>query len=684
MPGGTNTVVVGVTDATAAPQPRGKQSNSPGGIWYTATSGIWQTVWLEPTPAAHLTRLDMTPDLPSSTLRVIPRAVNAGGRSARVTVSTGGTVVGTATGAVGSTVSVPIPNARLWTPDDPFLYDVKVDLLDGGGGVTDSVGSYAGMRSISIGKVDGTMRTLLNGRPVFMNGTLDQGYWPDGNLTAPTDEALRWDLQTQKAMGFNTVRKHVKVEPMRWYYWADRLGLLVWQDMPSGDSDTAGRQLHEAGLRSMIDQLRSSPAVVMWVVFNEGWGQYDSAAQASLVKGLDPSRLVNNNSGGNGLCCGYDGGNGDVSDNHIYEGPGETLPPSDTRAAVLGEYGGIVKRVRDHTWQPVAATDGTDVTAVYERLAGLVKERKDHYGLSAAIYTQPTDVEMELNGLYTYDRRVAKVDVARMKAANDKLVTGVGTFPPVGATITGPGGTCVDVAADDTGGNGSKVQLWDCQSGAKDQHYTAAGGALRTLGRCLDITAANPALGTPVQLWDCNGTWGQRWVPQPDGSLRNPQSGRCLDSPDGSTANGVGLRIWDCNGSAAQKFQFNGVWTVIGPGGKCVDVAADDTGGNGAKVQLWDCQTGAKDQHYTAVRGALGTLGRCLDITGADPALGTPVQLWDCNGTWGQQWVQQDDGSLRNPQSGRCLDSPGGSTENGAALRIWDCNGSAAQRFVLT
>ncbi|MFB9465534.1 ricin-type beta-trefoil lectin domain protein [Streptomyces cinereospinus] len=682
--GGTNTVVVGVHDATDAPQPRGKQTHDPGGIKYTATSGIWQTVWLEPTPTARITRLDMTPDLPSGTLRIIPRAVNAAGRSARVTVSAGGTVVGTATGAVGSTIAVPVPNARLWSPDDPFLYDVRVDLLDGGGAVADTVGSYAGMRSVSIGMVNGTMRTLLNGRPVFMNGVLDQGYWPDGNMTAPTDEALRWDLQAEKAMGFNTVRKHVKVEPMRWYYWADRLGLLVWQDMPSGDADGTGRQVHEAGLRSMIDQLRSAPSVVMWVVFNEGWGQYDSAGQADLVKSLDPSRLVNNNSGGNGQCCGTDGGNGDVSDNHIYPGPGDTLPPSATRAAVLGEYGGIGKRIKDHTWQPVAASDTNDVTTEYERIAALVKQRKDDYGLSGAIYTQPTDVEMELNGLYTYDRRVAKVDIARMKAANDKLVTGVGAFPPIGATITGPGGKCVDVAADDTGGNGSKVQLWDCQSSARDQHYTAAGGALRTLGRCLDITGANPALGTPVQLWDCNGTWGQRWVPQPDGSLRNPQSGRCLDSPNGSTDNGAALRIWDCNGTAAQNYQFNGGWTVIGPGGKCVDVAADDTGGNGSKVQLWDCQDSAEDQHYTAVRGTLRTLGRCLDITGANPALGTPVQLWDCNGTWGQQWLQQDDGSLRNPQSGRCLDSPNGSTDNGAALRIWDCNGTAAQKFVLT
>ncbi|MGW2827200.1 arabinofuranosidase catalytic domain-containing protein [Streptomyces sp. NPDC001443] len=252
-------------------------------------------------------------------------------------------------------------------------------------------------------------------------------------------------------------------------------------------------------------------------------------------------------------------------------------------------------------------------------------------------------------------------------------------------TIAGPGGKCVDVAADDTGANGTAVQLWDCQAYAEDQHWThQADGSLATIGRCLDINGNGTANGTQVELWDCNGVGGQKWVQQADGSLLNPQSGRCLDSPSGATANGTRLQIWDCNGSAAQKFAVNGGAAVTGPGGKCVDVAADDTGTNGTAVQLWDCQAWAVDQHWARrTDTSLATLGRCLDINGNGTANGTEVELWDCNGVGGQKWVQQADGSLLNPQSGRCLDSPDGATANGTRLRIWDCNGSAAQKFAL-
>jgi non-reducing end alpha-L-arabinofuranosidase len=257
---------------------------------------------------------------------------------------------------------------------------------------------------------------------------------------------------------------------------------------------------------------------------------------------------------------------------------------------------------------------------------------------------------------------------------------------PTAGTVTGPGAKCVDVIGDDTGGDGAAVNLWDCQSYAVDQHWTHnADNSLSTLGRCLDINGNGMANGTPVELWDCNGVGGQKWVQQADGSLRNPQSGRCLDSPGGATANGTRLQIWDCNGTAAQKFSVNGGGTVIGPGGKCVDVAADDTGGNGAPVQLWDCQSYAVDQHwYHNANGSLRTLGRCLDIIGNGTANGTQVELWDCNGVGGQNWQQQADGSLRNPQSGRCLDSPSGATGNGTRLQIWDCNGTAAQKFALS
>ncbi len=256
---------------------------------------------------------------------------------------------------------------------------------------------------------------------------------------------------------------------------------------------------------------------------------------------------------------------------------------------------------------------------------------------------------------------------------------------PTGATIAGPGNKCVDVAGDDSGGNLTAVQLWDCQSFAVDQHWTHnANGSLSTLGRCLDISGNGTANATQVELWDCNGVGGQKWVQQADGSLKNPQSGRCLDAPGGATGNGTRLQIYDCNGSAAQKFSATGGAPIVGPGSKCVDVAADDTGGNASAVQLWDCQSSAIDQHwFHNSNGSLRTLGRCLDIVGNSSANGALVELWDCNGIGGQNWQQQADGSLKNPQSGRCLDAPNGASANGTRLRIWDCNGSAAQKYPL-
>ncbi|MFJ6700609.1 AbfB domain-containing protein [Streptomyces sp. NPDC091272] len=441
--GGTNTVVVSVFDPTeTGNQAVGKQrirDTAPhpgGGIFYTAASGIWQTVWLEPTAPAHVSRLDMVPSLSDNSLKVTVRGTGTTNQTARVTVSSGGTQVATATGAVGSQISVPIPNPHLWSPEDPFLYDVRADLLSGTATV-DSVGSYAGLRSISVGKVNGVQRTLLNGKFVFQTGTLDQGYWPDGIYTAPTDAALRSDLQKHKDLGFNMVRKHIKVEPQRWFYWADRLGLLVWQDMPSMDntpSDTASRDQWEAEYDRIIDQHRSSPSLVMWVNQNEGWGQYDQARIANEVKAYDPSRLVNNMSGVN--CCGsVDGGNGDVIDNHIYVGPGSTTPTA-TRAAVLGEFGGLGLRVPGHEWFPgggFSYEDQPDAAALNNRFVGLIDSLRENQmpaGLSASVYTEITDVENEVNGLLTYDRQVVKVDAARVRAANLALVDASRNPPP--------------------------------------------------------------------------------------------------------------------------------------------------------------------------------------------------------------------------------------------------------------
>jgi hypothetical protein len=253
-----------------------------------------------------------------------------------------------------------------------------------------------------------------------------------------------------------------------------------------------------------------------------------------------------------------------------------------------------------------------------------------------------------------------------------------------GSTITGPGGKCIDVRGDDTAVNFAFVQLYDCQAMAADQHWTPSStGSLSTLGRCLDIDGNGTANSTTVELYDCNGVGGQKWLPQANGSLLNPQSGRCLDDPMGNTTNSTQLQIYDCNGSSAQQFKINGGVPVVGPGNKCMDVDGPDTGGDGSIVQLYDCLPTAIDQRWTLNSDqTLRTLGRCLDIDGNGTANFTKLELWDCNGAGGQKWVPQSDGSLLNPQSGRCLDDPMGNTANNTQLQIYDCNGNAAQKYV--
>ncbi len=261
--------------------------------------------------------------------------------------------------------------------------------------------------------------------------------------------------------------------------------------------------------------------------------------------------------------------------------------------------------------------------------------------------------------------------------------SGSSSMPATGNTIGAPGGKCVDVAGDDIGGDLTHVQLWDCQSSAADQHWTHnSDSSLSTLGRCLDIDGDGTAVGTKVELWDCNGVGGQKWIQQSDGSLLNPQSGLCLDDPSFNTSNGTQLQIYTCNGTGAQKFSVNGGGMVNSPGGKCVDVAGDDVGTNLTFVQLWDCQAYAIDQHwFHNANGSLETLGRCLDIDGDGTAVGTKVELWDCNGVGGQVWQQRTDGSLFNPQSGLCLDDPSFNTADGTQLQIYTCNSTGAQQF---
>lgn len=426
---GSQEVVVGVFDPTdAGTQPRGKQVRNPKGIFYTSTTGIWQTVWLEPVPTASIAGLKIVPDVDGGVLRVTVQGRGTTAKQqASITVREGARTLKAVSGPVGSPIEIPIPQAKLWSPDSPFLYDLTVALKEGDK-FLDRVRSYAGMRKISIGPDEkGVVRLLLNGKPLFMTGPLDQGFWPDGLYTAPTDEALKFDIEMTKQLGFNMTRKHVKVEPARWYHWCDKLGLLVWQDMPSGDASVAvgkgeikrtpeSAKQFELELKAMIDGLHHHPSIVMWVVFNEGWGQYDTQRLAAWTKEYDRTRLVNSASGWNDFKV------GDVFDIHKYPGPASP-PPEPKRAVILGEFGGLGLPIKDHLWAKESwgyqgVKSNRELMTRYEEMQREVQRLKDESGLSAAIYTQLTDVETEANGLLTYDRAVVKVEANRLAAVN--------------------------------------------------------------------------------------------------------------------------------------------------------------------------------------------------------------------------------------------------------------------------
>ena len=411
-------------------QARGKQKLVPGSIMYTPTTGIWQTVWLEPVANAYIRSVRMIPDVDNGCLRI---TVDGTG-TVEVAATDGGKKVASITGEGGRELKLGIPNAKLWSPGSPHLYDLRV-VLKSGGKVVDVVNSYFGMRKIALGKDEnGITRIMLNGKFVFQVGPLDQGFWPDGIYTAPTDEALKFDIEETKRLGFNVTRKHVKIEPERWYYWCDKLGLLVWQDMPCGNSYTDKPQPIDAPqfkteLLSMVRNHWNHPSIIMWVLFNESQGQHDTEALTAEVRSIDPSRLVDNASGNEDKNC------GDVIDMHCYPGPDYPLP-EENRAAVLGEFGGLGLPVDGHTWSTNAwGYEGTknkeDLTRGYEKLLNKAWEFKNKAGLSAVIYTQLTDVETECNGLITYDRQVNKVIPERAAMAN----TGRQTDPFTGALV---------------------------------------------------------------------------------------------------------------------------------------------------------------------------------------------------------------------------------------------------------
>lgn len=483
--GAEQELIVAVTDTTAGVQPLGKQRANPSGIFYTPTSGIWQTVWMEPVPEVAIDDVVATPDLEAGAVDVTVASDSASPTDAvTVTARIKGTdeVVGTAIGTAGAVIQVPVPDAHLWTPDDPYLYDLDVSIAGG-----DSVGSYFGMRSIEISDVGGVQKITLNGEPEFLLSTLDQGYWPESQYTQPTDEALKFDLEKTKDLAFNTIRKHIKVESARFYYYADTLGLMVWQDMVSGEDMPTQESRDDlvGSFHDTVDALKGWTSIIGWTVFNEGWSEWDTAETGVItdaIKEQDPSRLVNARSGLN--CCNLpgDSGRGDIIDWHMYQGPGFPAPDAD-RAAVDGEHGGLSLVVRGHTWKgafsPYGGYDNSaDLTAGYVANTAKMIEPARTF-LSGAVYTQISDVEGEVNGFYTYDRRIEKMDFEQVRAVNQQVVDAgreAGSQPP-SEGMTGDAAYPFDegegTTAADTSGNGNDLTLQDGASWTDGREGTA-------------------------------------------------------------------------------------------------------------------------------------------------------------------------------------------------------------------
>ncbi|NSL88266.1 beta-galactosidase [Chitinophaga sp. Mgbs1] len=439
---GKQDIVVKVWDPTdEGVQPRGKQVKKPEGIWYTPVTGIWQTVWVEGVADTYIAGTKQTPDIDQESLTITADVKNLkAGDVVTATAFDGSTKV--AEGVInGENTVLKIAAPKLWSPESPFLYDLKLTVTRKGK-VIDEVKSYFAMRKSSIGKdANGIERMLLNNRFVFQYGPLDQGWWPDGLYTAPTDEALKFDIAQTKAMGFNMIRKHIKVEPARWYYYCDQLGIMVWQDMPSGDlgngwesrpgiishaSDKQRSAESEGYYRKewnvIIDHLYNYPSIVVWTPFNEAWGQFKTMDIAKWTMEKDPSRLVNTASGGNFYPIGH------IIDLHNYPEPAMPDPAiyGDKRAIVLGEFGGLGLPVNGHVWQQKdnwGYQSFKNAEDLFKRYSGFTDRLETfiRQGLSAAVYTQTTDVEVEINGLMTYDRKVQKVPLDKLKAVHQKL-----------------------------------------------------------------------------------------------------------------------------------------------------------------------------------------------------------------------------------------------------------------------
>lgn len=464
--GSKQNIVVRVWDPTGdGPQPIGKQRKNPGGIFYTSVTGIWQTVWLESVPETHIVSTKQTPDIDKQQLTVSVDVSNRQpGDEVIITAFDNDKSVATQSSKKEGTLVLQFSNPKLWSPQSPFLYDLKV-AVKRNGKIVDEVSSYFGMRKISMGKdKNGIQRMMLNNAFAFQYGPLDQGWWPDGLYTAPTDDALKFDVEQTKALGFNMIRKHVKVEPARWYYYCDKIGIVVWQDMPGGDLGGNGwyRNLrikmppgekvddaHELkelypGLvlerkrspeseaiyskewKAIMDELYNYPSIVVWTPFNESWGQFKTKEIVNWTMGYDSSRLINPASGGNFFI-----GTGQMLDLHYYPGPAMPDPEiyGNKQVLVLGEFGGMGMPVKGHTWINENSWGFSDYphftvpeklleryTSMINAIPAFIKN-----GLSAAVYTQTTDVEAEINGIFTYDRKVLKMPKEKLFQMHQQL-----------------------------------------------------------------------------------------------------------------------------------------------------------------------------------------------------------------------------------------------------------------------
>ncbi|MHA1973223.1 MAG: glycoside hydrolase family 2 protein [Candidatus Hodarchaeales archaeon] len=441
---GENELVVSVWDPTDkglgigpfSVQEHGKQCLRPYGVFYTAVTGIWQTVWLEPVPEVYIESLKVVSDIDKN--RVSITALTKGDKfniSTLLSVEFKKEIIGSIEGPSNSELAINLPEPHLWSPENPFLYDLEVQ-LEKNNEIVDRIHSYFGMRKIAVQKdANGIPRIMLNNKVIFQLGLLDQGYWPDGLYTAPTDEALRYDIEIAKELGYNVIRKHIKVEPARWYYHCDKLGMLVWQDMPTGGTfnlltaklfswGRRGREIREEyfrELKSMIECLYNFPCIITWVAHNEGWGQFETAKATKIIRSLDQTRLIDEASGW------FDKGGGDFKDIHVYPGP--KIPKvEERRAAVLGEFGGTGLKVEGHIWKGKKIYWAYRKVKSYEELnkrymdqVSKLKDLKEQ-GLTTAIYTQTTDVEGEINGIMTYDREIVKLNIDSARKIHRSLV----------------------------------------------------------------------------------------------------------------------------------------------------------------------------------------------------------------------------------------------------------------------